>query len=252
MTSRDLLHAALRRWYVMIIGAVVSLGFVYVATHQPPVYWTQFNVLLIGPKNPEFPNYLEDSRYALDPIVGLVVNDENKGESTMVTASTETNMVGQGLTDGVQVRVPNLGTQWRRNPSANYIDVQVAAPTLKELLRRVDTTLDEVAAALDVRQDELGIVPGMRVTSVATTDDPTVYTVSGNRIRAAAASGMSGAAVTLVLVYWLERRPSTRSSHSGPREARRSSGRNKTRTAARAMASPRAALLDSRSTRASQ
>ena len=46
----------------------------------------------------------------------------------------------------------------------------------------------------------------MRVTSVATTSDPTVYTVAGSRLRAAAASGMSGAAVTLALVYWLERR----------------------------------------------
>ncbi len=252
MTSRDLLNAALRRWYVMVVGAVVSLACVYVSTQQPVVYWTQFNVLLIGPTNPDFPNYLEDARYTLHPIVGLVVSDINDGRPMMVTASTDTNMVGQGMTSGVQVRVPNLGTQWRLNPTANYIDVQVAASTPEELLRRADATLDEVAAALDARQDELGIMPGMRVTSVATTDDPTIYTVSGSRIRAAAASGMSGAAVTLVLVYWLERRRSTRSSHSGPLGARSSPGRNITRRAARAMASPRAALVDSRSTRASQ
>lgn len=206
MTSRDLLGAALRRWYVMVVGAVVSLGFVYVATHQAPVYWTQFNVLLLGPTDPEFPNYLEGPRYTLYPIVGLVVSDMNGGERPMTTASTETNMVGQGITSGVQVRVPNLGTQWRRDLSAGYLDVQVAAPTPEEVTRRADTTVREVAAALDERQDELGIVPGMRVTSVAATDDPTIYTVSGNRMRAAAASGMSGAAVTIALVYALERR----------------------------------------------
>ena len=216
MTSRDLLGAALRRWYVMVVGAVVSLGFVYVATHQPTVYWTQFNVLLLGPTNPEFPNYLEDPRYTLYPIVGLVVNDVNDGKPVMVTASTETNMVGQGMISGVQVRVPNLGTQWRRDLSANYLDVQVAAPTPEEVIRRADTTLQEVAAALRDRQDELGIVPGMRVTSVAATHDPTVYAVSGNRMRAAAASGMSGATATLALVYWLERRRVRRASAPAP------------------------------------
>lgn len=210
MTSRDLLSAALRRWYVMVVGAVVSLGFVYTVTHQPTVYWTQFNVLLIGPKNPEFPNYLEDPRYTLYPIVGLVVNDVNDGEPAMVTASTDTNMVGQGLSDGVQVRVPNLGTQWRRNLTSSHIDVQVAAPTPEEVTRRADATLDEVASALKDRQAELGIAREMRVTSVAATSDPTIYAVAGSRLRAAAASGMSGAASTLVLVYWLERRRSRR------------------------------------------
>lgn len=212
MTSRELLSGALRRWYVMVVGAAVSLGFVYVATHQPTVYWTQFNVLMLGPTIPEFPNYLEDPRYTLHPIVGVVVDDVNGGKPARVTASTETNMVGQGMTSGVQVRVPNLGTQWRRDVSANYLDVQVAASTPDEVLRRAESTLDEVAAALKSRQDELGIVPGMRVTSVAATGDPTVYTVAGNRLRAAAASGMSGAAMTLVIVYWLERRRSRRIS----------------------------------------
>lgn len=210
MTSRDLLSAALRRWYVMFVGAAVSLGFVYVTTHQPTVYWSQFNVVLLGPRIEEFPNYLEDPRYTLYPIVGLVVDDVNGGRPGMVTASTETNMVGQGITDGVQVRVPNLGTQWRTDLTASHLDVQVAAPTPQEVTLRTESALDQVAAALKARQDELGIARAMQVTSVAATDDPTIYAIGGSRLRAAAASGLSGAATTLVLVYWLERRRSRR------------------------------------------
>lgn len=212
MTSRDLIVAGLRRWYVVLVGAVVSLGCVYVATHQPPVYWTQFNVLLLGPQDPEFPNYLEDPRFTLYPLAGVVVDDVNGGERGMMTASTDTNMVGQGISDGVQVRVPNLGTQWRRDMSASHIDVQVAAPTQEEVVRRAERTLDEVAAALQTRQDELGIVAGMRVTSVPATKAPPVYQIGGNRLRAAAATGMSGAAVTFFLVYALERQRARRRS----------------------------------------
>ncbi|RYB94905.1 hypothetical protein EUA93_11430 [Nocardioides oleivorans] len=210
MTSRDLIVAALRRWYVMLVGAVISLGMVYVATHQQPVYWTQFNVLLIGPQDPEFPNYLEDPRFTLYPFVGVVVDDVNGGESPMLTASVETNMVGQGITDGVQVRVPNLGTQWRREMTASYIDVQVAAPTPEEVTRRSDTTIAEIADSLATRQDELGIVPGMRVSSRPATKAPLIYQIGGNPLRAAAATGMSGAAITIALVCWLERRRNRR------------------------------------------
>lgn len=208
MTSRDLILAALRRWYVMLVGAVISLGMVYVATHQATVYWTQFNVLLIGPKIAEFPNYLEDARFTLYPISGLVVSDVNHGKRGLITASTDTNMIGQGMTSGIQVRVPNLGTQWRRDTSANYLDVQVAASTPDEVTERTEQALDEVAGALQERQDELGIVPAMRVRSVPATNDPTIYAVGGSRLRAAAATGMSGAAATFALVYWLERRRS--------------------------------------------
>lgn len=212
MTSTDLVVAALRRWYVVLVGAVVSLGCVYVATHQTPVYWSQVNIMLIGPKDPEFPNYLEDPRFTLYPLVGVVVSDVNGGEPAMLTASTETNMVGQGITDGVQVRVPNLGSQWRFDTTSSHIDLQVAAPTPSEVTRRTDATVSRVAAALDARQDEMGISDVMRVTSRAATKEPTIYQVGGNRIRAAAASGMSGAAVTFALVYWLERRRRARLS----------------------------------------
>lgn len=206
MTSSDLVLAALRRWYVVLVGAVISLGLVYLATHQAPVYWSQVNVLLIGPKDPEFPNYLEDPRFTLYPFVGVVVSDVNGGEPAMLTASPDTNMVGQGISDGVQVRVPNLGSQWRFDTTSSHIDVQVAASTPEEVTRRTDATVAKVAAALDERQDELGVSDVMRVTSRAATKDPTIYQVGGNRMRAAAASGMSGAAATFVLVYWLERR----------------------------------------------
>ena len=212
MTSGDLIGASLRWWYVVVLGAVISLGGVYVSTHQPTVYWTQFNVLLIGPEDPEFPNYLEDPRFTLYPVVGVVVSDLNGGKQGMVTASTDTNMVGQGLTDGVQVRVPNLGTQWRPQLSSSHLDVQVAAPDPEEVDRRADATIAAIAASLQERQDELNVVSGMRVTSIPATGDPTIYQVGGSRLRAAAASGMSGAALTFALVAWLDKRRARRRS----------------------------------------
>lgn len=205
MTSRDLLWLMLRRWYVMLLGAALSVGILYVATHQQAVYWTQFNVVLIGPHDPDRPNYLENSRFTLYPMVGVVANDVNAGHPPMMVASTDANMVGQGTRLGSQVRAPNLGSQWRTDFSASHLDVQVADSTPEAVSLRADQVVSEVSAALVTRQDELGIAPGMRVTSIASTADPTIYVVGGNRMRAAAGAALSGGAATIVLVYWLEK-----------------------------------------------
>jgi hypothetical protein len=37
-------------------GAAMSLGALYVATHQAGVYWTQFNVVLLAPIEGHYPN----------------------------------------------------------------------------------------------------------------------------------------------------------------------------------------------------
>ena len=41
MTSRELLRLVLRRWYVMLLGAAISVGALYLITQRPDIYWTQ-------------------------------------------------------------------------------------------------------------------------------------------------------------------------------------------------------------------
>jgi hypothetical protein len=130
----------------------------------------------------------------------------------MVTASTATNLVGQGSTRGVQIRVPNLGSQWRMNHSATWLDVQVADATPEAVVDSSADVIDEVAAALASRQDELGIDPDLRVTSIASSPNPPIAAMGGSRLRAAVASGASGALATIALIYWLERRRNRRLS----------------------------------------
>jgi hypothetical protein len=205
MTKSELLRLVLRRWYLMVLGAAVSVGVLFLATHQPGVYWTQFNVVLLPPENADHPNYLENPRYRLQPMVGVVVNDINKSERPLLTASSDTTLVGMGVRRGVQLRVPNQGNQWQPVFDANHVDVQIADDTPEAVSRRAKQVVRQISAALDVRQDELGIVPTMRISALANTDDPTIYYVAGSRMRAAAGTAVAGAVGTTILVYWLER-----------------------------------------------
>ena len=128
MTARDLLALVLRRWYIMVLGAAITMVVAYAATHQAGIYWTQFNVVLLAPSDQNYSNRVEDPRYSLAPMAGVVAAKWNGTTRSPITASGATTMFGLGRMSGTQVRIPNQGNQWRPGYFSPNIDVQVAGP----------------------------------------------------------------------------------------------------------------------------
>lgn len=214
MTARDVIAAMLRLWYVVGLGVVLTVAALYVTARQPPVYWTQFNVVLLGPPGTEDTSVLDDPIYGLEPLTGVLATKMNEGRPPHPTGDVDATMVGQGRVVGVEVRVPNLGTQWRTIYSANYLDVQVAGPTPDAVSTAATGATEELASMLEIEQENLGIPPELRAQAVPSSAEPVIYPVAGSRSRAAAATALSGAAITLAIVHWLEawrRRASLRS-----------------------------------------
>ncbi|MGF9754922.1 hypothetical protein AAII07_06950 [Microvirga sp. 0TCS3.31] len=220
MTAREFLAAALRRWYVVVLGAVLTLGAFAVVQRQAPVFFTQYNVVLVGPSGTEHTNVLENPRYGLQPLVGVISTDMNDGHPPLLTGDVDATMVGMGARGGVQVRVPNLGTQWRPLFSANYLDVQVAARTPEDVQALAEQTSTRIATLLEQRQDELGVPANLRALAVPSSQDPIVYPMAGSRSRALGATGLTGIAITAVVVFWLERWRPRRRAAAAPAAAR--------------------------------
>ncbi|WP_374458225.1 hypothetical protein [Nocardioides sp.] len=206
MTARDLIAAALRRWYVVLLGAVLTVGALYVVTKQAPVYWTQYNILLVGPSGAQKTTVLDDPVYGLQPLVGVIATDFNDGDPPLLTGDVAATIVGEGHREGVQVRVPNLGTQWRPLFPANYLDVQVAAADPEEVLATARATSLRVSVLLEELQDDMGAPLNLRARAVPSSKNPTVIAVTGSRSRALAGTGLSGMAITLAVLLMLERR----------------------------------------------
>ena len=206
MTSRELLRLVLRRWYVMLLGAAISVGALYLITQRPDIYWTHFNVVVLAPLDKDdYPNKLENAHDQLAPMAGLLVADWNGVDRPLLMASDETTLFGETQRKGIQVRVPNEGSQWAPRYFSPNIHVQVVdsnPDTVAQEARRVSVELN---ALLQKRQDALGIQPAMRMTTMVSPADPTIEYVSGSRARAALATGLVGAALTLIAVYWTER-----------------------------------------------
>lgn len=234
MTARELILVALRRWYVVLYGAAFTLGVLVAVTHQVPVYWTQYNIVIVGPSGQQHATVLDDPVYGLQPLVGVLATDINDGRPPLLTGDVAATIVGEGRREGVQVRVPNLGTQWRPLFPANYLDVQVAGATPDEVLATARATSLRVAVLLEDRQDALKVPQNLRARAVPTSREPTVISVQGSRMRALAAAGLSGVALTMFVLLMLERwRPSRRSgvTASRPTTARVSPMRRRNRSA---------------------
>lgn len=233
MTARDLIAAALRRWYVVLLGGVLTVGSLFVVTQQAPVYWTQYNVLLVGPAGVQKTTILDDPVYGLQPLVGVIATDFNDGAPPLLTGDVAATIVGEGHREGVQVRVPNLGTQWRPLFPANYLDVQVAGSSPQEVLATARATSLRISVLLEEVQDDLDAPLDLRARAVPASNNPTVISISGSRSRALAATGMSGMAITLAVILLLERRrPGSRPQRAPSRTpARTSLLRRRTRSA---------------------
>jgi len=218
VTARDFVVCMVRRWYVTLAGAALTLGALYVVSGQQPVYWTQFNILLVGPSGQQQQtSVLDHPLYGLQGLAGVLATEFNEGHPPLLTGDVDATMVGTGGREGVQVRVPNLGTQWRPAFPANYLDVQVAGSTAGDVSMAAAAATQEVEHLLHIRQNDLGVPWALRARAVPSSADPSVYPVQGSRSRALASTLAAGGALTVAVLYWLERwHPRRRRTTSAP------------------------------------
>jgi hypothetical protein len=205
MTSRELLRLVFRRWYLMVLGAVLSvavLGFVY---KQPGVYWTQFDVVVLAPQTKLQPNNIEDPKFAMAPMAGVVVTEANGGKRPSLLASSDTSLYGEGLRQASRARLPNNGSQWLPIYSKPNIDVQVVDPDPAVVEQKSRQITAELSRILLENQDRIGVKPRARMSMIASPADPVVAHITGSLVRAAFGTALLGATLTTFAVYGLER-----------------------------------------------
>jgi hypothetical protein len=61
MTTAEVLALLWRRWYVVLLGLLMTAYALHGVQDARPVYWTQAEVALVNPPNPEGPNELTDT-----------------------------------------------------------------------------------------------------------------------------------------------------------------------------------------------
>lgn len=216
MTSRDLLRLVLRRWYIVLLGAVLTVVVLEVVSHRPGVYFTQYEVVLLPPVNETTPNKIFDPGYGMTPMAGLLVSAYNNGVPQPLLGSAQTTLYGEGLARGSRVSLPNAGSQWQPLHTRPSIDVQVVGPTEDAVSAEAKRIHKDLERLLKRSQDDVGIGATMRLSLLASPSDPAVVYVAGSRARALFGVGVVGATTTVIAACWFD-----------PRWARRRAPRTK-------------------------
>lgn len=210
MTAGDLFGLFRRRWYLLLLGVTITAAILWPAVNRPGVYWTQVNVVVLSPTYEYFPNKLQDPQYSLSALAGLVVADFNGTNRPLPTASSDTTFFGTGQTTGAEVRLPNLGSQWRMFYPNPTIDVQVVDDSAQKVETKANEIVRRLNDLLQARQDALGIAPEWRATTISSPDPPSIYYAKGSRVRALGAGAVAGLCLTIAGVYWIDRFLSSR------------------------------------------
>jgi hypothetical protein len=205
MTARGLLNVLLRRWYLVLLGASISMAGLGIALSQPGVYWTQVDVVVLAPPDAVHPNRLQGPRFAETEMAGLMVGDFNQGDRPMLMASSDTTLFGEGVRRGIQVRLPNNGSQWRPLYVRPSIDVQVVDSSPERVERESSRIIAQLLDILESRQNAFDVPPALRMTAMASPQDPVIHYVTGSRMRLVPAFGLLGACLTTIAVYWVDR-----------------------------------------------
>ncbi|MGI5189647.1 hypothetical protein ACQEVI_16025 [Promicromonospora sp. CA-289599] len=202
----DLVRAALRRWIVLVAGAVTTLGLMYSTTLDDGVFWSRTQVVFLAPVSAAYPNSLRTTSEDLIITAGVVGKTVSGPDAVTKYASPDATLVGEGVRDGWSVRLPDTGGQWAPHFAEQVLYVEVVAPTADQVTARQGEIIAQITEELDRLQRDAGVAPVNDITVTVAPESTAVHQVKGSRGRSVGMAGVLGVAATFTVIAMLESR----------------------------------------------
>lgn len=184
MTIWDALQALVRRWYVLLGAALIGLVASYVAVTAEGAYWSHAEVTFLAPTSAINPNALRTTSSDLIIAAGAVAKRVNGNATWNQMADPAATIVGQGILDGSQVKLPDHGGQWSRVYPRQVLDIQVSGPTADVVRARRAELIERIDVELAGLQE--GVAPSDMVTTAVVPAAPSIIYMHGSKARALA------------------------------------------------------------------
>jgi hypothetical protein len=210
MTLWDLIRSMLRRWPIVLVGAVLTVAVGYHAAGDRGVYWAKTKVVFLAPSSEMYPNALETTSEDVIITAGLVAKQMMGPAETLKFTSPDANLIGAGVHDGWSVKLPDIGGQWAPNFADQWLDVEVVASTPEQVELRMDELIREIDTTLARLQRTHAVRAVNDITARAAPESGVVYHVSGSRPRVLAMTLALGVGATVWTVLLLDFRTSQR------------------------------------------
>lgn len=206
MTIIDLAVLLWRRWYVVLFGAVVCAIAIFTLLLPRTSYAVRGSVLMLAPdavsESRQVP--LIDLGAELSPFALAVEQAVNNSVPIVRMRSIEATLAGTGVREGTSAVVPNRGGQWNYYFPVPELMVQAVAPSADEAARLYEAEVRRVQSVAESLQKRAGVRKKARIQGIPKVADPPINyvgTTRGGRARAAAATLLLGAGLTLLAAF---------------------------------------------------
>ncbi|TDD70944.1 hypothetical protein E1262_07370 [Jiangella aurantiaca] len=210
MTPWELILTMIRRWPVVLAGALCTGALAFAMAAGDHVYWSRTEVVFLAPTSRLYPNALNAPSEDIIITAGVVAKMVTGPAATLKYASPDANLVGIGVRDGWSVKLPDTGGQWAPNFASQVLSVEVVAPDRETVVARQQELVDRIAQELENLQRNAGVDPVNDITVTVNPRTSTVYEVGGSRMRAMGMTGLLGGGATLAVIVLLEYRARVR------------------------------------------
>lgn len=203
MTTRRLLLVAVRRWYVLLLGLVLTAtACLLVRANAVTVYWARTVVTVLRTDV----NPLHNEGDSLTSLASVLVLRANGEPATTKTSSSETTLYGEGVLSGTRIRLLDVGRQWTTSIPDPVIYVEAVGESADVVTADINRMVAGLTADLTQLQDEFGVDPATRAFLRLEPEQPAVAEVSGDRTRSVGATALIGVVLTALALYATDRR----------------------------------------------
>ena len=147
MTLWDILRSAKRRWYVLLLGFLLTTVWVLAVGNMAGVYQSRTRIVLtLPPSLQESQNGIKIAPTSgrLIPFASVIVSKIDGGHSLRQSTSPDVTLVDEGIYDGWSIHVPDYGGQWASNINEPALILQATAPTAEAAEVRMRWLIDQV------------------------------------------------------------------------------------------------------------
>ncbi|WP_200826346.1 hypothetical protein [Microbacterium timonense] len=206
MTFWELLAALIRRWPILLVGALCTAAAGYAVIREDGVYFTRTEIVFLAPTSSMYPNALRTQSEDIIDLAGVVAKRLiGPGEVTKY-AAPDVMLAGLGVRDGWSLGLPDTGGQWASNFASQELVLDIVAPTRERVEERQEDLVAQIMSELHELQSERGVDPVNEITAMVAPQTTIIHHIGGSRPRALGMTAVLGAGATIAVVILLEHR----------------------------------------------
>lgn len=216
MNIREFLRAIVRRWPIVLIGALLTAAAGFAVVREDGTYWTRSELVFMAPSSALFPNSLQTRSEDLIITAGLVGKLVTGPDRALKYASIDVSIIGTPQDADYWLRLPDTGGQWAPNFGDQLLLLDVVGDSPEAVEELHDEVVAQVRTELEGIQREQGVAAVNDITMQVSPETVVVHHVEGSRVRALAMTGLIGVAVTGAAIVLVELRASRRRERAAP------------------------------------